>query len=288
MHIIWRDSSDESIYETARLHQVFNTRTPHRFPKAIVRAANADDVVAAVKLAIEHDCCIAVRSGGHSFPVWSVHDESILIDLSDLKEITVDAATRTARVSPGIRSEELNEVLTGQYELIFPAGHCPTVGLGGFLLQGGMGWNCSVCPRRSQPHAMIGILTFSLQNWGWACELVDAVELVTAQGELLLCNAQQHPDLFWAARGAGPGTSLHPDESYTNTTLDISPHRGTTYYILTSHQPSPESSQPSIFAFSQTPNPASAPQATPTHPTSTTKSSPGFSPLHKPTPPTQK
>lgn len=46
-----------------------------------------------------------------------------------------------------------------------------------------------------------------LQNWGWACEMIDAVEVVTAKGEVILCNAEENPDLFWAARGAGSGMS---------------------------------------------------------------------------------
>ena len=67
----------------------------------------------------------------------------------------------------------------------FPGGHCPTVGIGGFLLQGGQGWNA--------------------RGWGWAAEYVEAVDVVTAAGELVRASADENADLYWAARGAGPG-----------------------------------------------------------------------------------
>lgn len=67
----------------------------------------------------------------------------------------------------------------------FNGGHCPTVGIGGFLLQGGMGWNC--------------------RGWGWAAERIVALDVVTADGEIVRADASQNADLFWAARGSGPG-----------------------------------------------------------------------------------
>jgi hypothetical protein len=73
-----------------------------------------------------------------------VHDRSILIDLGGFKALEVDETNRTARVSPSITSKELNDVLIEKHGLMFHGGHCPDVGLGGFLLQGGMGWNCRV------------------------------------------------------------------------------------------------------------------------------------------------
>ncbi|MFM2327226.1 MAG: hypothetical protein RIR31_1428, partial [Bacteroidota bacterium] len=72
-----------------------------------------------------------------------------------------------------------------KHGLLFPGGHCPTVGIGGFLLQGGQGWNA--------------------RGWGWACEFIEGIDVVTADGELVYANATQHSDLYWAARGAGPG-----------------------------------------------------------------------------------
>ncbi|CAI7600614.1 unnamed protein product [Penicillium discolor] len=196
MQIIWRESSDDATYEEARVGRVFNHRRPQRFPLAVVKATCEDDIVAAVKLAAERNCRVAVRSGGHSWAAWSVRDNSILIDLGNYKYLDVDPAKKMAIASPSMTGREINSVLVDQHELMFPGGHCPDVGIGGFLLQGGMGWNC--------------------RNWGWACERVQAVDVVTAQGDLIHCNSTQNQDLYWAARGAGPGfpgivTKFHLD-----------------------------------------------------------------------------
>jgi FAD/FMN-containing dehydrogenase len=144
MHILWRESADMAAYEAARLSRVFNQRCPRRFPLAIVKPTTENEVVTVVKLAIQHKIRIATRSGGHSFPVWSLHDNSILIDFGDFKVLEVDERNRIAKVSPGVTSKELNDVLIEKHGMMFPGGHCPDVGLGGFLLQGGMGWNCRV------------------------------------------------------------------------------------------------------------------------------------------------
>ncbi|PLB44623.1 FAD binding domain protein [Aspergillus steynii IBT 23096] len=183
MQIIWRDNADAQVYETARLDNVFNKHSPNRFPLAIVKVTSENDVIAAVQLAIQHKCQVSVRAGGHSFPVWSVQDDSILVDMGDWKQVKIDPEKSAATVTPSVTSKELNDRLA-LHGLMFPGGHCGDVGLGGFLLQGGMGWNCG--------------------NWGWGCEFVEAVDVVTAQGQLVHCSAQQNEDLFWASRGAGP------------------------------------------------------------------------------------
>lgn len=145
MQILWRESADKAAYDAARLSRVFNQRCPDRFPQGIVKPTNESDIIAAIKLALQCNCRIAVRAGGHSFPVWSVQDHSILLDLGTFEVLEVDEAARIAKVSPSITSKGLNDVLIKKHGLMFPGGHCPDVGLGGFLLQGGMGWNCRVC-----------------------------------------------------------------------------------------------------------------------------------------------
>ncbi|PWY66735.1 FAD binding domain protein [Aspergillus heteromorphus CBS 117.55] len=185
MKITWRDSADPAVYEEARVGRLFNHRRPQRFPLAVVKATSEREIVDAVKLAIEKNCRVAVRSGGHALAGWSVRDQSILIELGEYKHLEVDPGSRIARASPSLTGKELNDVLVKEHGMMFPAGHCPEVGLGGFLLQGGNGWNC--------------------RNWGWGCERVKAVDVVTATGELLHCNAAQNRDLYWAARGSGPG-----------------------------------------------------------------------------------
>ncbi|KAL3472369.1 FAD binding domain protein [Aspergillus californicus] len=185
MDIIWKHTADEEVYEEARVGRVFNHRRPNRFPLAVVKARNEQDIIAAVHLARDRNCRVAIRSGGHSWAAWSVRSDSILIDLGNYKHLEVDGPKRTAVASPSTTGRELNGLLTKKYGLMFQGGHCPDVGLGGFLLQGGMGWNC--------------------RNWGWSCERVEAVDVVTAQGELIHCDGEQNSDLYWAARGAGPG-----------------------------------------------------------------------------------
>ena len=144
MEIIWRSSSSEEVYEKARLGRQFNCRYPKRYPKAIFFARNATDVIEAVQLAKKIKCRVAVRSGGHSFPAWGVRDDSILIDLGNYHQIEVDLEKRMALVSPSTTGRVLDTILIQEHGLIFGGGHCPDVGLGGLILQGGMGWNCRV------------------------------------------------------------------------------------------------------------------------------------------------
>ena len=171
-------------YERARVDAIFNARRPARFPAAVLEAADEADVIAGVRLAAERGWTVTVRSGGHSWVAWSLHDDSLLIDLSGLRELSI-ARPGVALASPAIRGGiDLNPFLR-QHGYLFPGGHCPTVGIGGYLLQGGQGWN-------GRP-------------WGWGCENVLGVDVVTAAGELVHAGPDSHPDLYWAARGAGPG-----------------------------------------------------------------------------------
>jgi FAD/FMN-containing dehydrogenase len=171
-------------YEAARLAAVWNGFKPERYPKAIALAHTVDDVVEAVRYAREHDLKVKARSGGHSWTASSVRDGALLIDLSKLDRIEFDPATATAVVEPGVRGRELNALLA-DHGLFFPSGHCPTVGLGGFLLQGGWGWLSRVL--------------------GPACMSVVAVDVVTAEGELIHADEHENTDWLWAARGSGAG-----------------------------------------------------------------------------------
>jgi FAD/FMN-containing dehydrogenase len=179
--LYWRGDDG---YEQERVGRVFNGRKPDRYPAAILKAVSEEDVIAGVRLARERGLKVSVRAGGHSWAAWSVRDDALLIDLAGMREISLDTDTLTVLVSPAVTGDELNSLLA-EYGLIFPGGHCPTVGLGGFLLQGGMGWNC--------------------RGWGWACENIEAIDVVTANGELVRADDSQNAELLWAARGSGPG-----------------------------------------------------------------------------------
>ena len=108
----------------------------------------------------------------------------MLIDLEALDEITIDPASRTATVQAGVKGQDLGAALR-EHGLFFPGGHCPTVCVGGYLLQGGFGWN-------GRLH-------------GPACASVRAVDVVTAAGELVHADETTNPDLLWAVRGSGSG-----------------------------------------------------------------------------------
>jgi FAD/FMN-containing dehydrogenase len=180
--IFWK--GDEG-YEEARVGRLFNHRRPDRFPIAVFFPNEGNDIVAAVKWAHTEGYKIAIRAGGHSWAAWSVRDEGILLDLKNLNNIKFNKKTKVAQVQPAVKGGlELNPFLR-EYGRFFCGGHCPTVGIGGFLLQGGQGWNA--------------------RGWGWAAEYIVAIDVVTAEGELVRADATQNQDLFWAARGAGPG-----------------------------------------------------------------------------------
>ncbi len=178
---IERGSAD---YEVARTEALFNARYPSRLPAAVLEAVSDADVVAGVRLAREQGWKVAVRSGGHAWAGWSVRDDSLLIDMAGLRDMTVDLNSMTATARPAIRGGQEFGPFLRRYGLVFPGGHCSTVGLGGYLLQGGQGWNS--------------------RQWGWGCENVVAVDVVTADGELVHADERHHADLLWAARGAGP------------------------------------------------------------------------------------
>lgn len=148
--IIWRQDSDVHEYERARVDRVFNHRRPDRQPRAVVEARTEQHIVEAVRLAARLEGRVSVRSGGHSWAAWSVRDDAILIDLGQYHQIEIDEDKQIATVSPSTTGRMLNDVI-GPKGYMFAGGHCPDVGLGGFLLQGGMGWNCKV---RSAHHPL--------------------------------------------------------------------------------------------------------------------------------------
>jgi FAD/FMN-containing dehydrogenase len=176
---------DDAGFADAAVSRIFNQRQPSRRPAAVLRAADVADVAAGVRLAAAEGLRVAVRAGGHSWAAWSLREETLLIDLAAFTGIDYDEATGTVTVGPAVRGgADLDPFLAARGRF-FAGGHCPTVGLGGFLLQGGMGWNC--------------------RGWGWAAESIEAIEVVTADGEVAWCDESANADLFWAARGSGPG-----------------------------------------------------------------------------------
>jgi FAD/FMN-containing dehydrogenase len=166
-------------YDDAR--RVFNGAIDRR-PSLIVRARDVRDVVFGVRHAREHNLEIAVRGGGHSVAGHSVTESGVMIDLSPMKRVDVDPATRTARVEPGVLLGEL-DAATQEHGLAVPAGTVSNTGVAGLTLGGGIGW--------------------LMRKHGLTIDNLLAVELVTADGELVRASADEEPELFWGIRGAG-------------------------------------------------------------------------------------
>ena len=171
-------------FEQAVLGTSFTVRDPGRRPEMVVQANNADEVVSAVRQAARAGMHIGMCSGGHSWAQNHIRDGGLMLDLSRLKSIEVDPTKMTAIIGPGVLAGELNLALV-PHKLFFPTAHAWTVGMGGFLLQGGFGWNS--------------------RNVGVGCENVIGIDVVLADGTLVHANENDYADLFWAARGAGPG-----------------------------------------------------------------------------------
>ncbi|MDR2838160.1 MAG: FAD-binding oxidoreductase [Azonexus sp.] len=175
----------EKGYEIWRQSMVWHLSKPKRYPDVIVQARSTEDVIHAVQYAAANGLKVAVRSGGHNSNGPSLRDGGLLIDLSALEEIRIDSDQRIASIQPGVRSLGLVQAARDK-GLTFPVPHCASVGLGGFTLGGGIGWNY---PARG------GVSTHS----------IIGAEIVMADGRLLRATAKENPDLYWAVRGVGPG-----------------------------------------------------------------------------------
>jgi FAD/FMN-containing dehydrogenase len=153
-----------------------------RKPALIVRCLTTDDVVAALAFARRAQLEVSVRGGGHNVAGRAVADGGVMIDLALMKGITVDPTARTATVEGGVVWAELNDAAAA-HGLATTGGNVSTTGVAGYTLGGGLGWLMS--------------------KYGLAADNLLAVELVTADGEILQVDGSSHPDLFWALRGGG-------------------------------------------------------------------------------------
>ncbi len=176
--VIW---PQDPTYEEAR--QSFNARFS-RFPAAIVVCDNTDDVRSAVRWARQEGIPLCARSGGHSYEAFSVVDGGLVIDVGGLNEVVVDASRGEAVVGAGVRLMDCYRRLW-DHGVTIPAGTCPSVGIAGLTLGGGV--------------------SFLSRQYGLTCDNLLAVELVDADGDVLRASESEHADLFWALRGGGGG-----------------------------------------------------------------------------------
>ncbi len=153
-----------------------------RRPALIARCLGVKDIVEAVTFARNAELDVAVRGGGHNVAGNAVCDGGVMIDLSLMKGVYVDAKRRTARAQGGVTWGEFNRE-TQVHALATTGGAVSTTGIAGLTLGGGFGW-------------LMG-------KYGLTVDNLHSVELVTADGDVLNANAEEDPDLFWALRGGG-------------------------------------------------------------------------------------
>ena len=171
--------ADHADYDIARA--VWNGAIDRR-PRLIARCIGTADVVAAVRFARDHDLEIAIRGGGHSVAGTAVCDDGIVIDLSAMRGVRVDPAGRRAWVQGGALWGDVDHE-TQAHGLATTGGIVSHTGVAGLTLGGGVGW--------------------LMRKHGLTIDNLLAVDVVTADGELLRASEDEHPDLFWALRGGG-------------------------------------------------------------------------------------
>jgi FAD/FMN-containing dehydrogenase len=153
-----------------------------RHPAAIIKVADANDVVRVVNLARETGLELAVRSGGHSAVGHSVTEGGIVLDLSNMKDLQIDPEARTAWAETGLTAGEFTNAAAA-HGLAVGFGDTGSVGIGGITLGGGVG--------------------YLVRKYGLTIDSLLAAEVVTADGQIRHVDEQTHPDLFWAIRGGG-------------------------------------------------------------------------------------
>jgi FAD/FMN-containing dehydrogenase len=170
---------DHADYDAARA--VWNGAVDRR-PLLIARCSGTPDVAAAVRFARDHDLEIAVRGGSHNVAGTAVCDGGIVIDLSAMRAVCVDAVGRTASVQGGALWGDVDHE-TQAHGLATTGGIVGHTGVAGLTLGGGLG--------------------FLMRKHGLAVDNLLGAEVVTAEGRIIRASADEHPDLFWALRGGG-------------------------------------------------------------------------------------
>jgi len=171
-------------YGTAR--RCWNASVDRR-PAGIVRCEDAEDVTRSLRIATEYGLPVTVRGGGHNVAGRGVADEALLIDLSRMRAVSVQADRRVAEVQGGALWHDV-DVAAARCGLATTGGMVSSTGVGGFTLGGGAGW--------------------LMRRFGLAIDNLLAASVVLADGRFVRASADEHPDLFWGLRGGGGGLGV--------------------------------------------------------------------------------
>jgi FAD/FMN-containing dehydrogenase len=169
----------DAVYDETR--KVWNGMIDRR-PALIARCAGLADVVAAVRFARSHELLVSVRGGGHNAPGVAVCEGGLMIDLAGMRSVRVDPVRRTARAEGGATWADFDWE-TQAFGLATTGGAISHTGIGGLTLGGGLGWLAG--------------------RYGLVCDNLLSVDLVTADGAVLMASASENPELFWGLRGGG-------------------------------------------------------------------------------------
>jgi hypothetical protein len=166
-------------YDEAR--QIWNASV-RKHPKMIARCSGVADVIAAVHFGRANDLLTTIRGGGHNVGGRALCDDGLVIDLSRMRSVFVDDATRRVRVQGGATLGDIDRE-THVFGLAVPSGIVPKTGIGGLTLGGGVGW--------------------LIRKYGMSIDNLLSTQVVTADGKVLTASAAENDDLFWALRGGG-------------------------------------------------------------------------------------
>jgi len=163
---------------------IYNERFDNYLPQAVGRPLDVNDVRGAVRWAVGHGVQMRARSGGHSYAGYSTLVNGVVLDLSNMRSISVNRRAGTATVGAGAQLIDIYAGLAAKGATI-PAGSCPSVGVSGVTLGGGMG--------------------LAARAFGLTCDNLVGVQIVTPDGRIRNVTNKTDPDLLWALRGGGGG-----------------------------------------------------------------------------------
>ena len=192
-------------YASDRL--LYNSKFTNPRPSALAFCNDAQDVARCVEFVAHHGIEVAARSGGHSYAGYS-SCRGLVIDVTRMNSITVNLKSNVATIGAGALLIDIYDAV-GNAGRLLPGGSCPTVGIAGLALGGGIG--------------VFG------RKFGLTCDNLQSADVISAAGDLLHADANTHPDLFWASRGGGGGNfgvattfefTVHPMPQVTLFTLE--------------------------------------------------------------------